>query len=360
MLRRCLSFLNQFRNAYTVSRSPIRALAIVLELVSLKRAIGMNGHEYFLYSLGAAHLGREQKLAYLTRALHEKHLAPLDPPEESPRVSDKLLFHHGFAAAGVRLPRLLGSLEPRSDTDRDRAALGEELLALLRREWKPATGIVLKPARGGCGRGVVVLREIDLDATTFNHVDGRRLAIAELVEMLSRDVPTLVEERVQQHPFLKAYNSATLNTIRVVTIRDRQRNIQLAGAALKIGLDDSGVESLTEQHLAVPIDLATGTLGPGARQSGLVCDRLAVHPGSDIPIAGQVLPHWPEIRALAISGAEVVPRIGSVGWDIGLAIDGPVLIEGNEIWGEEILQLAYGRGLWTDEFRSWIGAPATI
>lgn len=70
------------------------------------------------------------------------------------------------------------------------------------------------------------------------------------------------------------------------------------------------------------------------------------HPDSDLALQGHQLPHWPDAIALVTRAHRTAfPRFVSLGWDVALTPDGPVLIEANAGWGAEIMQTLNGEPL---------------
>ncbi len=49
--------------------------------------------------------------------------------------------------------------------------------------------------------------------------------------------------------------------------------------------------------------------------------------------------------SLACRAQESLPLLRSTGWDIALTPDGPLVVEANNTYSVDILQVAYGRGL---------------
>ncbi|TES91431.1 MAG: hypothetical protein E3J87_07835, partial [Candidatus Cloacimonadota bacterium] len=61
-------------------------------------------------------------------------------------------------------------------------------------------------------------------------------------------------------------------------------------------------------------------------------------------------PFWSDIVTLAKKAATVSPELRSVGWDIAISKNGPVLMEGNDNWDMIIAQVLSG-GYLTDRRR---------
>ena len=84
---------------------------------------------------------------------------------------------------------------------------------------------------------------------------------------------------------------------------------------------------------------------PGRDHDGLAYDR---HPTTGATVPGFHVPFWDEIVQSVRTAAEMVPRVGYIGWDIAVTDNGPEFVEGNvDVPGPTLIQLdkpdAYGR-----------------
>jgi hypothetical protein len=96
--------------------------------------------------------------------------------------------------------------------------------------------------------------------------------------------------------------------------------------------------------LAAPVDLARGTLGL-ARRRARPFVPVEEHPDSGHPIEGTAVPFWNEALDLAIDAHREFRDMASVGWDVAITESGPVLVEGNAIWGVDSAQITHQRPL---------------
>jgi hypothetical protein len=124
----------------------------------------------------------------------------------------------------------------------------------------------------------------------------------------------------------------------------------ILGAVYKIQPEPVGVDHLSHGALGSWVDPGTGRLGQGRSRHHF--GYSSVIPGTDKRFVGFELPHWPEIRKLALQAATVFPWARSIGWDIALSDRGPVLIEGNAEWSTSLLQIPAPHGLMTGEFKA--------
>jgi Sugar-transfer associated ATP-grasp len=59
---------------------------------------------------------------------------------------------------------------------------------------------------------------------------------------------------------------------------------------------------------------------------------VAAHPETGLPFAGFRLPYWSDAMALVATAQRVFPELATLGWDIALTEDGPIIIEANARW----------------------------
>ena len=142
----------------------------------------------------------------------------------------------------------------------------------------------------------------------------------------------LAQEIVCQHKLMSALHPASINTMRLITVKNPVDGIvSLLPSILRIGTGDSIVDNTSRGGIAVGIDTETGRLkkyGFYKPEYGLKVD---VHPDSNIRFENYEIPYFKEAKEMAIRFHEFLD-IHSVGWDIAICPDGPVFIEGNDNW----------------------------
>ena len=148
----------------------------------------------------------------------------------------------------------------------------------------------------------------------------------------------IIEERVSNHPDIASIYPRSLNTLRLVTIRTRDGKQHLLPPYIKFGSGGSHVDNLSAGGLFAVID-ENGRLGIGMDELG---NRYDVHPDTGEQITGRAVPHVDEALELALEASRVFGFMGTLGWDIGITPDGPVIIEGNTRWGADKYQEQVG------------------
>ena len=175
-----------------------------------------------------------------------------------------------------------------------------------------------KPLDGQCGGGV-----FRLDTAVDTNRDSVR-------EKLSQGV-YLVQTCVVQHPEMARIYDKSVNTLRILTVMDKEtgKPVPVAGE-VRFGAHGSVVDNLAAGGVAVGIDLQTGQLSEfGICKKG-DAKRTPVHPDSQVRFADVRLPYVREAVAKAEALHAKLPSIRLIGWDIAITPDGPVFIEGND------------------------------
>ena len=111
------------------------------------------------------------------------------------------------------------------------------------------------------------------------------------------------------------------------------------GAVLRLGRDGRMADNWDQGGVAVAVDVPTGLLGEGLLKPKHGGHRVTTHPDTGVQFTGQVLPRWDEVLDVCRRAAGLLPGVRSVGWDVLLTGDGPVLIEANGDWDLQMVQV---------------------
>ncbi|HEY0972449.1 MAG TPA: sugar-transfer associated ATP-grasp domain-containing protein [Gemmatimonadales bacterium] len=219
----------------------------------------------------------------------------------------------------------------------------------------PAADLFQKPADGTGGHGTERWSYV---GSPREHLwrarDGRTLPASSLLaEMadLSASLPEkfgrlsrrmLLQPCLRNHADLLPLTPGALCTLRVVTVREPGGRAQAILAAYKMARAGAVGDNTDLGGISAPMDLTTGVLGPGVGPRGAVRVTYEHHPDTGAEIAGREVPFWREAVALAIRGLDASNRLPSLGWDIAITDEGPVLLEGNPASNPGIAQAPTG------------------
>jgi hypothetical protein len=159
-----------------------------------------------------------------------------------------------------------------------------------------------------------------------------------------------IEEFIQQHEMLNGIFPNAVNSVRIQTFMDG-KSVHIAGAMLKLGTGENCVDNAGLNQFVSLVDLETGMLLRTIKLGGysildIVNGKYMAeqdrHPDTDVQITGRELPFWKDVRQLAVHCSRKFSMFRSIGWDIGITRNGPIVIEGNADWTARYQQLLSG------------------
>ncbi len=282
-------------------------------------------------------------------ALRSYALPVLNDSRWLPVLLNKWLFHLHFTQFGIPLPEVYGVYEPGAGFTRSggRLASRDDLRAFLMQE-RPAS-LVAKPVGGMRGQRILILDGISYDGDQINAVTNteEHLTIAALADFLDRPPKLLLyliggyeldmdgyllQAKLRQHDALEQIAPWTTNTVRVVTFRDRDDDIDIHFTILRLGCRGIATDNCDAGGISVAVDPATGRLGRGLLKPKHGGQWMEVHPDSEVRFTGRTIPFWDEVIATCKRAASVAPNLLWIGWDVAITPDGPVVIEANPDW----------------------------
>jgi len=199
--------------------------------------------------------------------------------------------------------------------------------------------IFIKPSNGSCGKSCCVL---SLKDGHFFSGDQP----ADLNDFIGQSQDYIFQPVIENHADIKALNPNTLNTLRIVTCRTGDGKYELWNPGmLRIGRSHGVVDNFAQGGIGVGID-EKGRL----KRYGYTHDKqlnyfkLERHPDTKELFEGKVLPYYQEAVSLVLDAHKLFPKLQTIGWDVAVTPEGPVLVEGNQSWDIEMLQVVHHEG----------------
>ncbi len=154
----------------------------------------------------------------------------------------------------------------------------------------------------------------------------------------------LFQETIQQHPQLNLINPSCVNTIRFDTFIAKDGSIDIISGYLRMSSNNLHVDNGSAGGCFSGIDLKTGRLKKHGYSSFTMAGGriLSAHPITKVIFEGFAIPYFDEARDLVIRVAGLIPNLRLIGWDVGIGISGPIIIEGNCGYDITVNDLAYG------------------
>jgi len=150
----------------------------------------------------------------------------------------------------------------------------------------------------------------------------------------------IIEERMENHPdLIELTDTAVLHTVRIVTAIDSSGEVLILFAAQKFaggsktGVDHFSCGTVGNYLAEVSLDQGRIVKAVFGTEDGFELGDLENHPKTGHPIVGFRVPFWQDAREMVIDAARKFLPIKTIGWDVAITPDGPMIIEGNTNWG---------------------------
>lgn len=144
----------------------------------------------------------------------------------------------------------------------------------------------------------------------------------------------LAEDYVIQDESMNKLNPSSINTIRAMSFYDIQKDeVFILAMYLRIG-NGRIVDNFNGGGMVTKVDMTTHKCEfPAVDRNGILYEQ---HPSTGTSILGFEIPMYDEVVDLVKKAARVIPEVRFVGWDVGISVNGPCLIEGNDYPGHDI------------------------
>ncbi|WP_018175029.1 MULTISPECIES: sugar-transfer associated ATP-grasp domain-containing protein [unclassified Thioalkalivibrio] len=285
------------------------------------------------------------------------HFRAISAERHRSTVSRKSLFFAHCVRHGLPTPPVQAIIPPGHETPPvEGSPEGAGTVVTSARRWLEVLqageeDLFIKPDDGAYGDGA-------FSATRRNdrwHYCGRVTALSDLfyfVRARASQSQTcfIAQSRIQPHDKLSGLMSPTaVGCVRIVTyMRDGKARLFCAEIKLTAGegdTDNFGLAANGNMVAAVDMDSGRLSLGYTSRSPAWpVIQPVTEHPDTGEPIEGTPLPLWEEVKALALQAQRSLPEVKTIGWDIAITPEGPLILEGNTTYGLASLQIAHQRG----------------
>lgn len=284
--------------------------------------------QYWLYDL--KHRSRRDYLSefdwYRSRRINGKEAFVLN----NKMVCTHLLRQYAFA------PELLCFRKYRDIVARDGRILDDEALIELLRQ---AGRCICKPMDAGKGERIyAIFRSGERFLVNGVERDGAYIA-----RTLRREKGWFLCEYIEQSEFMASFFPDSANTLRVITVRNRETNLpEILFAVQRFGRASTApVDNASRGGLISCVDLETGELSEA--KTLWSTETFLSHPDTGRQICGVRFPFWEDVKRQALSLADHFPYLEFIAWDMLETESGLCVIEANASSGVNIIQLWGGQ-----------------
>ena len=260
--------------------------------------------------IGFYKLNSYQRKTMLTRGINNKFVKELNEKEYCHLFNNKNEFNDMFSEFLKR-----DYIYPISDKKVETI------------EWlKNHEVFFAKPNDGQCGKNIEKISIVDWNG------DFEKLYLHLVENKLE-----LLEEPVIQCDEMNKLNPSSVNTVRMVSVMNKSGDVTILATFSRIG-NGKCVDNFNSGGMTAKIDVETGKIVEDAvNKEGKIFET---HPITGTKIKGFQIPYWNDAQEMVKKAAKQSSHVRYVGWDVGMSVNGPVLIEGNQFPGHDIYQVA--------------------
>ena len=259
--------------------------------------------DYFLF--GFEELDKHQRSTYITRGVNNNYIKKMNDSSYYSFFSDKIKFNDTFKKYLKR-----DYLDIRNGIEEFKKFVNKHKV------------FIAKVVSSSGGYGV------------SKYEVSKKTNVDELYNELLDKKQYLVEECIVQHEKMSKVCASSVNTIRIVTARIKDKTTILL-RAVRFGNGSSHVDNFHSGGMYTVMDENGVIIYPALDRESRVFYE---HPKSKVGFVGFEVPYAKEAFKLAESLSKVIPEVGLVGWDIAVSDKGCVLVEGNELPGYDLYQ----------------------
>lgn len=253
---------------------------------------------------------------------------------------DKFYFYLFLSRLGFRTPKVFVFIKNKNVLYADKSYKIDKTKSIneqLKHVFSKDIDAFAKPSDGMLGRGVFKL----LIKSGTIYIDGEQKGVDELIDIvLSADY--IIQERIIQHEKMSALCPSSVNTIRLQTVMDKDGNVIPFGPGVRIGRIGSLVDNWALGGVFVGIDSETEKLKDIGILKPKYGTKVTEHPDTHVLFKGYDIPYYKEAERMVVDLHKSMYRNHSIGWDIAITADGPIIIEGNDRWEISLIQAVHG------------------
>lgn len=150
----------------------------------------------------------------------------------------------------------------------------------------------------------------------------------------------IVQPSLRNHRAIETrYSNGSLNTLRVITSKFKNSKAQFLTSTFRMPVGDGIVDNMNGGGIASAV-MGDGILH-NTMSKTIFGDSITYHPDTEFEIEKSKLPFYHEMVSLALLSHDRFDSHFFIGWDIAMTDHGPVNVEGNLIWGEDIIQIQH-------------------
>ena len=292
---------------------------------------------YFAYGMDRAdNHGDNGYMAYSEFMAERNKMNYTRPYDYLCILRDKNIFSIVAEAFNINVPKSLGMLRNGVFTPLQRNISEDQI-------WNGTDAIFIKAISGECGDKVFSVKKCEGGGYELNNTLMPTWdALKDYFKTEEfKDVEFVVQKCLRNHPVIDTIYPHSINTIRLVTIKNpKTGSVEPMAAVLRIGAHGNLVDNWAMGGLSVKV-YPDGTLAEEGFYKPGYGTKTKIHPDTNVAFDKIKLPFYDECIDLCIKFHQRL-AIHSIGWDVAITPEGPVIIEGNDNWEISLMQVSCG------------------
>ena len=277
---------------YVVSAYDISQRRQVLQLWWLHFRYDVPLHDYYIYALYRPNRWRRASEHISEFWMLQEELINHTSPDDKVICDDKVRFYIHCTQHGISTVPVLGVINKSGARDMDGNALSD-----------PQQDLFVKPREGYEGRDTMRLayRNGSYAAEKMSFKTWKA-ARSWLTNELGSDGDFVLQPAIKVHKDWLPYTSGAVPTVRLVTHRLPEGEIEPLAAVLRMPVGDVVTDNWATGGLAAPIDISSGRLReavPKYRSEG--ADSYRIHPDTGHHFVETPLPGWDDVVNHAVT-----------------------------------------------------------
>lgn len=196
-----------------------------------------------------------------------------------------------------------------------------------------------KEVNGESGKGAFALKSENGKLFILD----REVSITDVMNKIGT-ATFIIQEKLKNHAIIDEIYSKSLNTLKLITILNRDGSVEFFGAFMRFGASGSFVDNASQGGIFVGVNedgflQEIGYHEPGIKKNLIVN---GIHPDTNVKFGGIKLPFWDEMLETAKEFHKFFYGIPSMGWDVAFTPDRFVFTETGEDWEIPLLQVTNG------------------
>ena len=282
-------------------------LAIMLDMAWCAVRYGAGYYDYLIFAF--YDLSAKQRKTYVTRFISKKLNLFMNDEAYVDMVDNKDMFYTNYK-------QYIG---------REFLSIPDSTVEDLAKFIEGKDRIFCKMRALECGIGCERLNVADFES------------VETLWKYLTEKGLNTIEDVIVCHPDVRKLYDNAVNSMRIITMLDKDQKAHCLYAVQKIGLNGSIIDN---NCMFAPVDIETGRILYPAQSGDTALGILyEEHPNTHVKIQGYQLPFVKEAVAMCLEAATVIPQVRYMGWDVAVTETGPVIIEGNTYNAHDFWQL---------------------